>query len=129
MEGLTPACVLSQNPSEYCIACVEDSLITVSTPAMEATVFAKFPRFETLCRVLSEQLLAKTQLSFDPVQDPHSGRPLSKLGTTAAGSFTESPSAPASELHRHHPTILKSATGPYCGQEVKRLGQVINYPK
>ncbi len=65
MEGLTPACVLSQNPSEYCIACVEDSLITVSTPAMEATVFAQFPRFETLCRVLSEQLLAKTQLSFD----------------------------------------------------------------
>ena len=28
-------------------------------------MFQKFPKFETLCRVLSEDLLAKQQLNFD----------------------------------------------------------------
>lgn len=65
MEGITPACVFSKEPSGYFIACVEDSILTVSNPDMEAETFQKFPRFETLCRVLSEQLLAKKQNSYD----------------------------------------------------------------
>jgi CRP-like cAMP-binding protein len=65
MEGVTPGCVLSEGPSDYFISCVEDSILTVSTPDMEAAVFEKFPKFETLCRILSEQLLAKKQRSFD----------------------------------------------------------------
>ncbi|MEM9675950.1 MAG: Crp/Fnr family transcriptional regulator [Cyclobacteriaceae bacterium] len=65
MEGLTPHCVLSKQPSEYYIACVEDSILTVSDPSMEETIFEEFPRFETLCRILSEELLAKSQLSLD----------------------------------------------------------------
>jgi len=32
---------------------------------MEKTIFERFPRFETLCRILSEELLAKNQASFD----------------------------------------------------------------
>lgn len=65
MEGITPNCVLSKKPSEYFISCVEDSIVTVSNPDMEAETFEKFPRFETLCRVLSEELLAKKQSSYD----------------------------------------------------------------
>ncbi|WP_258105499.1 Crp/Fnr family transcriptional regulator [Marinoscillum sp. MHG1-6] len=65
MEGLTPHCVMNKEPSEYYISCVEDSILTVSNPDMEAEVFAKFPKFETLCRVLSEELLAKQQINFD----------------------------------------------------------------
>ncbi len=65
MEGITPNCVLNKQPSEYYISCVEDSIITVSNPAMEVEIFEKFPKFETLCRILSEQLLAKKQSSFD----------------------------------------------------------------
>ena len=65
MEGITPHCVIEKKPSEYFLACVEDSIITVSTPDMEEAIFEKFPRFETLCRILSEQLLAKNQTSFD----------------------------------------------------------------
>ena len=65
MEGHTPSCVLSKKPSQYSISCVEDSIITVSNPDMEAEVFEKFPKFETLCRILSEQLLSKSQSSFD----------------------------------------------------------------
>jgi CRP-like cAMP-binding protein len=65
MEGLTPNCVLSKQPSEYYVAATEDSIITISDPNMEAIIFEKFPKFESLCRLLSEDLLAKQQINFD----------------------------------------------------------------
>lgn len=65
MEGVTPNCVLSKQASEYYISCAEDSIITISNPDMETEVFEKFPKFETLCRILSEELLSKNQSNFD----------------------------------------------------------------
>lgn len=65
MEGLTPPCVTQKKPSEYFISCVEDVIITAANPDMEVAIFEKFPRFETLCRLLSEDLLAQSQSSFD----------------------------------------------------------------
>lgn len=65
MEGLTPPCVVSNEPSEFYVSCVEDSILTVSDPNMEEEMFQKFPKFETMCRVLSEELLARKQLDFD----------------------------------------------------------------
>jgi CRP-like cAMP-binding protein len=65
LEGLTPHCVLTQKPSEYYISALEDTILILSSPDMEAEIFAKFPRFETLCRIMSEQLLAKQQIDFD----------------------------------------------------------------
>lgn len=65
MEGITPNCVSSKKPSEYYIAATEDSIITVSDPSMEEEMFEKFPKFESLCRILSEELLTKQQISFD----------------------------------------------------------------
>lgn len=65
MEGLTPACVINRKASEYYISCVEDSIITASNPDMEVEIFEKFPKFETLCRILSEELLVKEQINFD----------------------------------------------------------------
>lgn len=65
MEGITPNCVLSKQASEYYISCAEDSIISVSTPDMEAAVFEKFPKFETLCRILSDQVISKNQSIFD----------------------------------------------------------------
>lgn len=65
MEGVTPNCVITKQPSEYFISCTEDSIITVSNPDMETEIFQKFPKFETLCRILSEKLLAKNQILFD----------------------------------------------------------------
>ena len=65
MEGITPNCVLTKEPSEYYIATTEDSIMTISNPDMEVEIFEKFPKFETLCRVLSEELLAKQQIDFD----------------------------------------------------------------
>lgn len=65
LEGFTPQCVLNNKPSEYYISAVEDSIISTADPDMEAIIFEKFPRFETLCRILSEQFLVKNQASFD----------------------------------------------------------------
>lgn len=65
MEGLTPHCVTNNAPSEYYISCVEDTILIVTNPEMEADSFNKFPKFESLCRVLSEELLAKQQINFD----------------------------------------------------------------
>lgn len=65
MEALTPPCVVSKTPSEYFISCVEDTILTVSNSDMEAEVNSKFPKFETMCRILSEQLLAKQRIDFD----------------------------------------------------------------
>ena len=65
MEGLTPHCVINKAPSEYFISCVEDTILTVANPDMEVEMFRKFPKFETLCRILSEELLAKQQIDFD----------------------------------------------------------------
>ncbi|MFK7810756.1 MAG: Crp/Fnr family transcriptional regulator [Saprospiraceae bacterium] len=65
MEGLTPLSVIKKKPSEYNVSCVEDSILTVSNPDMEAEIFQRFPKFETLCRILSEELIAKQQIDLD----------------------------------------------------------------
>ncbi len=65
MEVLTPPCVISKTPSEYYISCIEDSILTISNADMEAEVNSKFPKFEIMCRILSEELLAKVKIKFD----------------------------------------------------------------
>ena len=65
MEDVTPHSFINNTPSQYNISCVEDSIITVSNPELEVEIYTKFPKFESLCRVLSEELLAKQQINFD----------------------------------------------------------------
>ncbi|HLO53126.1 MAG TPA: cyclic nucleotide-binding domain-containing protein [Saprospiraceae bacterium] len=65
MEALTPHCVMSKNPSEYYISCVEDTILLISTSDMEAEINSKFPKFELMCRILSEERLGKQQIDFD----------------------------------------------------------------
>jgi len=65
MEALTPPCVINQTPSEYYVSCIEDTILTVSNADMEAEINGKFPKFETMCRMLSEENLAKQQIDFD----------------------------------------------------------------
>jgi CRP-like cAMP-binding protein len=65
MEALTPHCVINKAPSEYYISCTEDTILTVSNSDMEVEVNGKFPKFEIMCRMLSEELLAKKQIDFD----------------------------------------------------------------
>lgn len=65
MEGLTPHCVVNKAPSEYFIGCVEDSILLVSDAETSVEMNLKFPKFDTMCRMLSEELLAKQQINFD----------------------------------------------------------------
>lgn len=65
MEGITPPSVLSKTPSEYYISCVEDSILIVSNADMTLEINSKFPKFEKMCGILSEELLAKQQINFD----------------------------------------------------------------
>jgi CRP-like cAMP-binding protein len=65
MEALTPPCVTNKTPSEYYISCIEDCILTVSNSDMEVEVYSKFPKLETLCRMISEELLAKQRIDFD----------------------------------------------------------------
>ncbi len=65
MEGMVPHCVTSKTPSEYYISCLEDTILTVTNPDMGVEMNIKFPKFEIMCRKLSEELLAKQQINFD----------------------------------------------------------------
>jgi CRP-like cAMP-binding protein len=65
LESLAPQCAVMKEPSKYYVACVEDSTLIVSNPSMEHIIFEKFPRFQTLCLLLSEELLAKHQATLD----------------------------------------------------------------
>lgn len=65
MDALTPPCVISKTPSEYYISCVEDTILTVSNSDMEVEVNSKFPKFDAMCKILSEELLAKQRIDFD----------------------------------------------------------------
>jgi CRP-like cAMP-binding protein len=65
MDALTPHCVTNKTPSDYYISCVEDSILTVSNSDMEAVVNSKFPKFDLMCKKLSEELLAKQRIDFD----------------------------------------------------------------
>lgn len=65
LEGLTPHCVFTKKPSEYFICSVEDSILLISNEEMSKEINRKFPKFDTMCKMLSEELLAKKQIDFD----------------------------------------------------------------
>lgn len=65
MDVLTPPCVVSKTPSEYYVSCIEDSILLVSNSDTEKEVNRKFPKFEMMCRMLSEELLAQQRVDFD----------------------------------------------------------------
>lgn len=65
MEALTPPSVINKTPSDYYVCCVEDSILLISNSDMEIEINAKFPKFDLMCKLLSEELLAKQRIDFD----------------------------------------------------------------
>ena len=65
MEGVTPHCAINNAPSEYFISCVEDTILIIANTDMGVELNTKFPKFQLMCGVLSEELLAKQQINFD----------------------------------------------------------------
>lgn len=65
MEALTPPSVINKTASDYYVSCVEDSILLISNSDMEIEINAKFPKFDLMCKLLSEELLAKQRIDFD----------------------------------------------------------------
>ncbi|HRE76833.1 MAG TPA: cyclic nucleotide-binding domain-containing protein [Flavobacterium sp.] len=65
MEAFTPPCAVSKTHAEYYLSSIEDTLLVISNAHMEEEVNNKFPKFEIMCRKLSEELLAKERIDFD----------------------------------------------------------------
>lgn len=63
-DGITPESIAVNKPSRYYIVCEEDCVLLEGSPDMENDFFKKYPKFESLCRVLTEKELAKSQESF-----------------------------------------------------------------
>lgn len=64
-DSITPESLETKKPSKYTIKCEEDCTILIASPEMEASVFKKYPKFESLCRILSEKEIAKIQARYD----------------------------------------------------------------
>lgn len=65
LDAFTPQCVITKTPSDCFVSCIEDTILTVSNTDLEIETNKKFPKFEIMCRMLSEELLAKQQIGFD----------------------------------------------------------------
>ena len=51
-------------PSNYYLACVEDTIVTISSPEDEVSFFEKFPHLESVSRLAVEEELGKSQDRF-----------------------------------------------------------------
>ncbi len=51
-------------PSKCYLACVEESVLTVGTPADQVKLFEKYPQFEAACRIAIDEELGKSQDRF-----------------------------------------------------------------
>jgi CRP-like cAMP-binding protein len=65
LDALTPHCVVNKAPSEYFISCLEDGILLIADANISSEINSKFPKFDIMCRKLSEELLAKEQINFD----------------------------------------------------------------
>ena len=65
MEALTPPCVINKTPSEYYVSCIEDNILLVSNADMGVEINSRFPKFDIMCKMFSEELLAKERMDFD----------------------------------------------------------------
>ena len=63
-EAFEPIFKADQTAEHYFV-CLEACVLSVATPDIEQDVMSRFPRFESVCRKFSEELLAKKQLAFD----------------------------------------------------------------
>ncbi|MGF1669411.1 MAG: Crp/Fnr family transcriptional regulator [Balneolaceae bacterium] len=63
-EAVTPVSDADKSRAAHFVSCVEDSIVTVGNPEMGKEMMEKFPRFEKLCMIVSEQLLVNNLATF-----------------------------------------------------------------
>lgn len=64
-QPVTPVSYTMQTPSEYYLSCIEDCMLTLGTPQGTEELLKKFPKIESISRIISSELLANNQVSFD----------------------------------------------------------------
>lgn len=64
MESLTPVAGVDKTRAAHFVSCVEDSIVTVGNREAGKEMTKKFPRFQELCLIMSEQLLTNSLASF-----------------------------------------------------------------
>ncbi len=57
--------VQTTNPSEYYLYALEDSVLSVADEETADLYIKKFPKLETMCRIMAERMLSQHQFSFD----------------------------------------------------------------
>jgi CRP-like cAMP-binding protein len=63
-QGASPFAYGKNQPSEHYLECMEDTIASINTPEIEKEMFERYPEFETVCRLMGEAMLSKTQESF-----------------------------------------------------------------
>lgn len=65
LEAFSPTTLATGKPNNQYLVCLEDCLLLIATPELADETNKRFPRFETLCKLLSEKLLADKQEDLD----------------------------------------------------------------
>ncbi|MBL7952084.1 MAG: Crp/Fnr family transcriptional regulator [Flavobacteriales bacterium] len=68
-EGLTPPWAADKATDELYVMCLEDVILVVANEGMEQEMFERFPRFQTLCRIVSEKQLVENKQAFADFKD------------------------------------------------------------
>ncbi len=55
---------MHNKPSNYYLSCMEDCTMAIADFESESDLYARFPKFEMLTRILSEKILSENQNSF-----------------------------------------------------------------
>ncbi len=64
-QPITPVSYTRKTPSDYYLSCVEDCVLTVSTPQATETLLKKLPKLEAISRMVMGDLLADSQVASD----------------------------------------------------------------
>lgn len=63
-QPVVPLAYGSQQPSGEYLECMEDTLASVSSAKYEEEMFARYPEFEKICRLMGEVMMATQQEKF-----------------------------------------------------------------
>jgi len=64
-QPITPVSYTEKTPSEYYLSCLEDCFLSIGTQEKTTRFMKEFPKFAILVGIISNELLAKNQVSFD----------------------------------------------------------------
>jgi CRP-like cAMP-binding protein len=64
-QVVSPSCYGKNTPSDLYLACIEDTIAGVGTPALETEMYQKYPQLETLSRIMGESILSDYKDALD----------------------------------------------------------------